>query len=309
MKMASRLVYGIAIVLFACTGQASRSLDRVVDLARSKAFRSQQVDWVRVEREAKVVEAEKGEDAAIRFVVSALGDRHTFYRAPNHAVQGAPAPAMPAATPIAAALPSIDAFPVIRINHWAGVDPAGATQIVRSTLEHALADGPCGVILDFSRNSGGNMWPMLIGLDALLAEGRLGAFRQADGSINKIEKVDGVITTGGKPHFLNYPRIDLSIKRKPYIAIVVGPGSASSGEITPLMFHGQQNVKFFGRKTAGFTSANQVFPLPNGGTLVLTTAMTEDRNGEVYPDGIQPDVATESPLEDSAEWLSQQCAH
>jgi C-terminal processing protease CtpA/Prc len=70
----------------------------------------------------------------------------------------------------------------------------------------------------------------------------------------------------------------------------------------------KNHLPFFGRKTAGFTSANRLYPLPNGGTLALTTSMTEDRNGVPHPEGIEPDVVTATPFADAAAWLRQQCA-
>lgn len=151
------------------------------------------------------------------------------------------------------------------------------------------------------------MWPMLVGLSSLLSEGALGAFRSADEVINSIEKKNGLVTLGGNPHFLNYPRV-AAPQAPSYIAIIIGSKSASSGEITPLMFYGQKNVKFFGHKTSGYTSANQVFPLPNGGNLILTTTMTEDRNGHAHPAGIEPDVISDLPFEDSTKWLNLQCS-
>lgn len=151
------------------------------------------------------------------------------------------------------------------------------------------------------------MWPMLIGLSPLLSDGRLGTFRGADGTASRIEKNGKLIALGGKPHYLNSSSAELPVERAPEIAILLGSRTASSGEITPLMFHGQKNVRYFGQRTSGFTSANQVFPLANGGTLILTTSMTEDRNGRQYPEGIDPDVVSQEPLDDAAEWLRGQC--
>jgi hypothetical protein len=312
MPLTAPLTRALALLLIAGTAHAAPSLDRVLDLAKSKGYRSRHVDWDRVGQEARTLEASKGEDAAIRFVIAALGDKHTSYKAPVPPVSKPSA--IPAAsteattTPIAAVQAPVDAMPVVQIHHWLGKDPAGATQTVRSALSQALADRPCGLILDFSSNSGGNMWPMLVGLSPLLSDGPLGAFRAADGTISPIVKFDGLIVVDGHTHPLNYPLALTPPAAVAAIAIVIGPQSASSGEITPLMFYGQKNVRFFGRKTAGFTSGNQVFPLPNGGTLILTTSMTQDRNGHEHPDGIEPDVASSRPREEGSAWLKQQCA-
>lgn len=312
MRTSLQLISAIALALLAATANASQSLDLALDLAKTKAYRGKNVDWSGVERQAKVIETKQGEDAAIRFVVSALADRHTFYKASTSSAstssKSTPSHTQAIQPEIAKTLPSIKSIPVLQINRWAGKDQLAATKTVSSALNGILSHQPCGLVLDFSTNSGGNMWPMLIGLSPLLSEGQLGAFRSSDEVTSKIEKINGLITLGGKSHFLNYPPSAAPQGKTPYIAIIVGSNSASSGEITPLLFYGQKNVKFFGQKTAGFTSANQVFPLPNGGTLVLTTSMTEDRNGHAHSDGIEPDVISNQPFEDSFKWLNQQCS-
>ena len=307
MRASLKLINAIALALLVTTAHASQSLDLALNLAKTKAYRSKNVDWNGVDRQARVIETKQGEDAAIRFVVSALSDKHTFYRPPTQP-SFSPSRTQVIQPEIATTLPSSKLIPALQINRWAGKDQLGATRTVRSALNGVMERKPCGLILDFSVNSGGNMWPMLVGLSPLLSEGQLGAFRSAEDVTNKIEKINGLITLGGKPHFLNYPPDATPQGKVPFIAIIIGSKSASSGEITPLMFYGQKNVKFFGQKTSGFTSANQVFPLPNGGTLVLTTAMTEDRNGHAHPDGIAPDVVSDLPFEDSSKWLSHQCS-
>ena len=307
MQIRSRLINAIVLALLMADAQASQSLDLVLDLAKSKAYRTREVDWKAVEAQARALEKSQGEDAAIRMVISALGDRHTSYRPAYTSAAGSTTPTKPAAPSIVEVLPPNRSVPTLRINRWSGSDQKGATSAVSSSLEKVLRSKPCGLILDFSENSGGNMWPMLIGLKPLLSDGELGGFRRPDGTIDRITKEDGSIKLGGKPHFLNNTLSATTQEPPKFIAIVVSERSASSGEITPLMFFGQKNVKFFGQKSSGFTSANQVFPLPNGGTLVLTTSMTEDRNGRPHPAGIEPDSITGKPLEDSARWLEQKC--
>ena len=307
MRTSLLLVNAIALMLLASTAQASQSLDRALELAKAKAYRSKHVDWIDVERRARLIETAQSEDAAIQFVVSALADKHTSYKAPTSSSPTSSRQMLPQPE-IATTLPSIDQIPVLQINRWGGKDPQGATRAVRSELNEIMRQQPCGLVLDFSANSGGNMWPMLVGLSPLLSEGPLGAFRSAGGATNRIEKINGLVTMSGKPHFLNFPPLATPLGSAQFIAIVIGDKSSSSGEITPLMFFGQENVMYFGRKTSGFTSANQVFPLPNGGSLVLTTSMTEDRNGHEHPDGIEPNITSDQPFADASKWLTEKCS-
>ncbi|HEX5693843.1 MAG TPA: peptidase, partial [Arenimonas sp.] len=38
-----------------------------------------------------------------------------------------------------------------------------------------------------------------------------------------------------------------------------------------------------------FSTGNQVFPLPDGSALALTTAVMADRYGKIYGDSVEPD--------------------
>lgn len=92
-----------------------------------------------------------------------------------------------------------------------------------------------------------------------------------------------------------------------HIALVAGPRTASSGEILALGFKGQDNVRVFGRPTAGATTANRSFRLANGGLLALTTSRILDRNGLHHAGPVIPDVDTASPLPAARAWLAEGC--
>lgn len=273
------------------------SLELTLKLARERGYRAEQVQWALVEAEARSVAAAKGEDAAIRFVLKSLGDGHSFYRPP--------AKASPLSEPKEAA----EGIPVIQINGWSGSQSEAmtATAELRSHLADALAIPRCGVVLDFSGNSGGNMWPMLVGLSPILTEGVLGYFEDARGIARVIEKRAGNILTQGSPHALNQATTLLPKNDANRIAIVVGPRSSSSGEIVPIMFHGQENVRLFGLPTSGQSTANSSFPLPNGGLANITTAATLDRNRTKFEGNIVPEVPSEQPVLDAARWIASEC--
>lgn len=78
------------------------------------------------------------------------------------------------------------------------------------------------------------------------------------------------------------------------VAILTGPLTGRSAEAVVIAFHGQLHTRSFGAPTYGVPSANDEYPLPDGATLVLTTAHDADRTGRVYPltTPIHPDQAT-----------------
>ncbi|WP_139215462.1 S41 family peptidase [Lysobacter sp. cf310] len=309
-----RLLLPLLLLAPACPAAASETLSAVIAVTKDEAYRSSRVDWPRVEAEAAAVERAEGEDAAVQFVVRALGDRHTWYESPtasrppaSAATPSAALAASAAPRPIAVALPAAQGVPVLQINAWSGKDTTAAASSVRNALIASLEQSACGLVLDFSSNEGGNMWPMLTGLAPLLTEGKLGAFRDAKGAEVVIEKRDGKIYMDGVENRLNKTLSQTPARLPKFIAFAIGKRSASSGEITPIMFRGQSNVRYFGSASAGYSTANRAVPLPNGGRLVLTTSATLDRNGNEYVREIVPDVQTADPIQAAAAWINAQC--
>jgi hypothetical protein len=130
-----------------------------------------------------------------------------------------------------------------------------------------------GWIVDLRQNGGGNMWPMLAGLKSLVGERTPGYFVKG--------KNRSAWRISGKPMKLK--------NAHPKIAVLIGPNTASSGEMTAVAFIGKKNVKLFGSPSAGYTTANSTFYLPDGAMLALATSTVADRNKKVYLDKIIPD--------------------
>jgi len=288
------------------------SLDITLKLARERGYRTAQVDWKIIEAKARLLSKNQGEGAAIRFVLKALGDGHSFYRPPGKAGYSLPAAntiPQKSVRMLSEVRAPILGVPIIRINGWSGTNPEaiGATESLRKHLVSALSVPRCGVVLDFSGNTGGNMWPMLIGLSPLLTEGVLGYFKDAHGATKTIEKKAGGIFIDGSGHMLN----DATAQQPQYpaalIAVAVGQRSSSSGEIVPIMFYGQKNVRIFGQRTSGYATVNSTFKLPNGGAAIITTAITQDRRGKVFDAHLEPETLTDRPLEAATRWISSQC--
>ncbi len=88
------------------------------------------------------------------------------------------------------------------------------------------------------------------------------------------------------------------------VAILTNEWTGSSGEAVLLCFRGLDNVRVFGTPTAGYASANQPYPMPDGSSMVLTIGCDVARTGEAFcDDPIVPDVNTETPMEDAMTWL------
>ncbi|MBA3813661.1 MAG: S41 family peptidase [Alphaproteobacteria bacterium] len=173
---------------------------------------------------------------------------------------------------------------------------------------------PCGWVLDLRQNGGGNMWPMLAGVAALLGDGKLGSFVDPDGNEDEWSCKEGKILSeaGVMVEYLPQESIYRIPANSP-ITVLIGPDTASSGEAITVSFKGRPHTRFFGQKTSGLSSANQGFPLTDGAELFLTTAYFADRHQNIYTDGISPDEFTsegenheDSTLKKATEWLLDQ---
>ena len=161
--------------------------------------------------------------------------------------------------------------------------------------EHLDADG---VILDLRGNTGGNMGPMIASVSPLLPDDVILRFKGRTRTTPiYLESVLRGVGLSAE-----------SIKKLPAstpVAILTDEGTGSSGEATLLCFRGLDNVRTFGCPTAGYASANVTKFLSDGYMLVITTASDMARTGEIFcDDPIEPDVRTETPLEDAALWIA-----
>lgn len=309
-----RAILHMALLTFSAlvAAQEHPSLEEVLKLSRERGYLAGRIAWDDVEARARALASTQSEDAAIGFVLRSLGDRHSFY-VPPRGLSGATQNSAPSVQQpprsISRAAEPIEAVPIIHINAWSGTygESVAAVATLRSHLVSALENQECGVILDFSNNTGGNMWPMLVGLSPVLTEGVLGYFRDAHGVDKEIEKRGDKIFFNGSSHVLNAASAQQPESAARRIAVIVGPRSSSSGEIVPIMFTGQENVQVFGRPTSGRSTANSTFTLPNGGLANITTAVTVNRHGKVFDSQVEPDTLTDNPGLVAARWVASAC--
>jgi carboxyl-terminal processing protease len=192
-------------------------------------------------------------------------------------------------------------------------------------LHHMVMDlqsqKPHGWIIDLRGNSGGNMWPMLAGIGDVIGEGDLGMFISAYGDRDtwfyKAGKA-GTRTADGKEEIVAEIKAPSFVfPNLPWIAVLFDRGTASSGEAVAISLVGRVRARSFGEPSAGFSTANDRFSLPDGAALFLCDGIEADRTGNVYADGLKPDVQIPAPesrppeikdavLQAAQKWLSEQ---
>jgi C-terminal processing protease CtpA/Prc len=245
---------------------------------------------------------------AITMLLSSLGDHHSFFQKPTAARQfqsgGAQNP-----RPDVHALP--DSIGYISVPAYSGAGmAAGKTYVddVRAELTKVQAQSTCRWVVDLRPNGGGNMWPMLGGLHPFFGDAGLGAF---------------VTNAGAEPlwHANDLFKVpvapELSRLDSAYVAVLIGPRTASSGEAVTISFIGRPHTRSFGLPTAGLSTANSTFMLPDTSMIVLTVSVEADRNGKRYGQKIEPDeIIAHDPVADpqlarAVAWLRSQpaCIH
>lgn len=169
-------------------------------------------------------------------------------------------------------------------------------------LESALhQDNYTTIMIDLRGNRGGNMTPMILGLSALLPDGKLFEYIDKKQNTKSVDLSAGKLNSGGAAIELKNTH---KINNKS-IAILIDENTGSSGELTAICFKGLPNVKFFGSNSAGYTSANQEFYLYDGVKMQLTTAFIRDRSGSVYQNvSICPDIHTTESKQAALTWLN-----
>lgn len=298
--------------------KASKVLAAGLAAIQAHALHAASVNWPAIEAAAIDMQADASlgfdEAQALQFALTSLGDGHS-HRIP---------PAAPGSASAARPTADVQRVPIGRVAYlpipgFDGMDAEAesrfALQVRELILDPSAQPAPCGWILDLRNNGGGNMYPMLTGLWPLLGDGRLGDFVYAT-QRTEWGMEQGRLLGRGPQLPADGTKPGSSLSDTP-VALLIGPRTASSGEIVAVAFRGRASVRTFGERTAGLVSANRPIPLPDGSVLALTVAEISDRNGNLYPHGIDPEVRTrgtpagsigsDEGVREASAWLEQTC--
>ncbi|MEO9089849.1 MAG: S41 family peptidase [Rhodanobacter sp.] len=286
-------------------------LDAAISIVQAHALRAKEVDWDQLKPalHAMTKDAKTPVDVypAIHHLLAALDDHHSFLMAPraarqNHTSGGPTSPPSVELKP--------DSIGYIGMPGYVGMQAQARHAFVAhmvAAIGKLAPQARCGWVVDLRRDTGGNMLPMLAGLRPLLGDESLGGFRPANGNV----------TSFGASNVLDKtPPRGPELEHAP-VAVLLGPHTASSGEVVAVAFRGRANTRSFGQPTAGLSTGNAGFALPDGSIIFLTTAVDVDRNGHAYGGKIMPDqivdgattAASDPTLGAAHAWLVASCAH
>ena len=300
--------------------EAKAYLDRAITAFREMHINASKMDWPSLTKQAyaAAIGANTTADTypAIRLIIKALGEKHTFLVDPDHAKATMTGNAAGNVAPPPLTLPEVERLPngmgLVRLHTFAG--SYQQAQLYANTGEAKIKElqraGVCKFVLDLSSDKGGNMYPMLQAVSGFLKEGVLGTFESARGQFMPWVLKAGTVTVATPTN--SPPVLTSDGQVSSPVAVILGSSTASAGEFTAMSFKGRPSTRFFGAPTAGYVTANQPIFLADGAVIAMTSGWGIDRTGKKYVDPIQPDVPTAAGAETltaALKWLSKErCA-
>ncbi len=165
----------------------------------------------------------------------------------------------------------------------------GFATTLQKIIKNLDNSSPLGWIVDLRGNRGGNCFPMLAGIGPLMGDDVCCYMISASDPPDVISYKQGTVFYNDTIPVISTSKKPYTLKKEVPIAVLIGPNTASSGEVVAISFIGKPNCKLFGEPSYGVTTGNSLFPLSDGSTIVLTSAVDADRNLKRYGGKIQPD--------------------
>lgn len=300
--------------------EAAKYLNNALDIMQNNSINKSKIDWptFRADILKLAFDAQTPAETypSIKLALWRLNDHHSYFIDPQKAsaAQSGTSP-----TPMPPEVKLVEnKFGYVAVPAYWGLNQDLMNQYgtdMQTQIAEIDSQNPCGWIVDVRGNTGGNMWPMLIGIGPILGEGKAGSWIDADGNQTEWAYLEGKGMSGsevaseviGEPYHLANPEAP--------VAVLFGNSTASSGEIIVISFIGRRNTRSFGSNSGGFTTANAGFSLSDQAMIFLTTAVDADRTGKIYGDAIIPDVKITGannhagPVpEEALQWLGDQPA-
>ena len=283
------LIAAVALTAVSCSDSNKGYVRKAVRIMDKEGLFAEGQQWDAAKAEALAASPASLEEAheVVKAALKVAGGKHSFLQDSSSVTENATSEDWPS--------PSIsieeDGIAVIKLPPFSGNSAEGVKYA--DTVLEALSDDLKAAVIDIRDNRGGNMYPMIAAIHRFLPDGEILRFHTRKRTqwimLPNAVQIAGVA---------QQPRIECPV------AILTNEWTGSSGEAVLICFRGLEGVRVFGVPTAGYASANQPFPMPDGSNLVLTTGCDVARTGEAFcDDPIVPDVTTETPLEDALAWL------
>ncbi|MCW4467486.1 S41 family peptidase [Flavobacterium sp. MFBS3-15] len=305
------LLFFAGMLCFACTAQTSKLPDSVrvhidssLTILKQNSLYGKKVDWKKVEADvyARAAGSRTTEDAFDALIVAfeATGDKHAAYYSGNKKFQ------IPHTDLLARYSDSLKAN---QLRGWRIVHrmiggmayvsiPAMPVNKQEEIEDHAnrlygiiagmAKNNPEGWIIDLRCNEGGNIRPMMAGLAMFFPDGIMSCYIDRDGNAAGLSGIaDGEFQMEGVTQaFIKNKMPSLKDAK---VAVLIGPGTASSGEGVASNFRQRKNTRLFGQDTGGFANSTLSFTFNNNQTyFLISTHHIGDSNKKPLPEFVTP---------------------
>ncbi|MEM6781686.1 MAG: S41 family peptidase [Pseudomonadota bacterium] len=153
---------------------------------------------------------------------------------------------------------------------------------LRAELERLDARSLKGWVIDLRSHTGGGIFGSLSALLPLIKD------YGVTGHFVPVERDSWNVSLENFHKEFEHDDYALRNRRVP-IAVLQGDYTCSAGEAMAISFRGLPHAKSFGTESAGMTTGNSAFEMPDGQVVALATCVMADRTGHVYGGKITPD--------------------
>ncbi len=295
---------------------AKTELAAGIAILKAHHMNSGRIDWPAVETQAQAMLGDKTAAAdaypAIRHVIAQLGEKHTSLATADFAkAQMTDSPVgnvrpPDVKTPEGYWLAGGIGLVTLKFHHGSPADDIAYAKAGRDALAAFSRAHVCRYIVDLRGNGGGNMYPMINGVQALLGREPYGYFQEVNMPETPWRLATASYLPAGDAAAGERQR---ALQGTAPVAVLIDRDTGSSGEFTAMAFEGRAHSRFFGEPSAGYLTTNGHYSLPDGAFLAVSNGWATDRLHRGYRETIAPDESTprgQATLDAAIAWLKKQ---
>lgn len=331
--MKKTFLIGCLFVFSVCPAQIADSLkihlDEALSLMKNHSLYAQRVDWekatIQAYDEARNAKNKEQLFSPIANVYKQLDDHHGWFQQYEDKIKLTDSSAIKRYTPelyagwskgpkvITAMIGNVAYVRIPGMNVYNQKQIDYCANWLLDSLGSLASKKPKSWIIDLRLNSGGNITPMMAPLAGFFNDGFLSCYLDRNNKPTETCEIRKGIFYNDTVH-ANLKRLPENWQ-KSRVAILVGPGTASSGEGVAYNFKSRKNTKSFGQPTAGLANSTEGFLFNNKQSyFLLTTSALGNPKRKAQPEQFIPDVSVsgresyDQPAEDAVvkkalEWL------
>ena len=168
-----------------------------------------------------------------------------------------------------------------------------AVRLTASLVEAQRKAPACALVVDLDAQQGGNAWPPIALLGAVVTPQNRARFEGRNGQRTAVLPMEGYGYAWERGLVGPLPDNPLARFAGTPIGVVMGPMTASAGEMLAVILAGESTTRSFGRPSYGMTTANFSMAMPDGAELLLSTSRYAIEGSPAIHGKLMPDVPAE----------------